>query len=253
MKLNNFIILAGLILTFVMFTSTLPVVSGSDLIYKQNVEINMSLPCVLDGSPCDSDARCNFTSSYPNGSYLAKDEIMTFSLGGDFNTVQTFSLTGNYPSKMSCTQDGVNGTSNFFIKITPSGEELETSGGILHGIALFASILLFILAAYGATKMPWKNKRNMEGEVIGINNLKWIKITFITVSYLILIWISYLLWQLTERYLLMDGANLFFKMSFWFLMSFFFPLIVVFGAIGILTWLSDKKTHKMLTRGIKVR
>jgi len=151
MKLNNFIILAGLILTFVMFTSTLPVVSsaneelpGIDYLFKQNTANDLKRPCVYQGRYCSNSFDCFLTIYYPNNTVYLANVNMSFN-ESFFNYTIYPREVGVYYNSMQCYSASNNGTETFYFKVTPSGY-MSNYGTFI--ILLAISLILFLLAYY---------------------------------------------------------------------------------------------------------
>ena len=121
----------------------IPLVIGSTLIYKQNTQVDIKVPCTFDGHPCSSAAYCNLTLKYPNGTYYINNQVATNLANGEFNyTLPRANILGDYDGRMSCSQSGNNGTEVFTLRLTPSGADKITSG---EGIGLVISLIVMIL------------------------------------------------------------------------------------------------------------
>lgn len=223
-------------------------------IYKQGDTIDIKISCTLNGFPCTSSALCNFTSEYPNGSYLVNNKEMNYISGGDFNyTLPSSSVTGEYPFKTSCSQEGNNETIKSSFEITQTGSELSTAQGIVYVVVLIASLFAFILALIGAIKIPFKNTRNDEGQIISVNDLKFVKIFLCFASYLLLMWIFFLVRNISLAFLELEATYYFFNLFYWFMLAFLFPIFVVFIIFSVIIFLESKKIKKALKRGLPVR
>ncbi|MBA7490703.1 hypothetical protein ES702_01244 [subsurface metagenome] len=133
-----------LIVGFVLLT--LPQLSAtSDIIYKQNTDVDVVIPCFFGGNICSDTTTCNISIQYKNGTYMVDFQSLTNLGDGDFkyslNENQTANF-GKHPSKMVCWQGDYNGTSVFTISFTPTGEEIDTGQGITSVGIIIAMILL---------------------------------------------------------------------------------------------------------------
>ena len=123
--------------------------------YKQNQELDFKVPFEVNGSIPSSDANCNISIKYPDGSYLKRNASMTNLNNGDFNiTLSEYNVSkiGEYEWIAFCCDGGsqcASGYSSF--EITPSGFGDLTSGQALTlflsiGVILIMAILFFIFS-----------------------------------------------------------------------------------------------------------
>ena len=222
--------------------------------FKQSNDIPLRQTCTINGTFCDF---CNLSSvDYPNGSRAISNAIMT-KREGDFN----FTLLSNFTGTVG--EHRVNGYCGFgsdvlknfvyFVDVTVSGTKLSTSGGIIYLIVLGILLFLFCLSLGGAIFIPYTNKSNEEGRIIDVNNLKYVKILLWVSAYLLLIGISFVSWGLTLNFLFLTGLSGYFKMIFWTLLAGLLPLFIVTLLTFITNFITDKKIHKALVRGLPLR
>lgn len=215
-----------------------------------NTDVELIQICSNATSICDS---CNITSvKYQNSTIIVSDVAMTnrtndfnYSIGStDINTIGIYSVDG------FCNSGNQVGVWTYTFEVTNTGDKLSTSSGIIYLVFLLGILFVWGLCLWGAIKIPFRNQRNQEGKVISVNDLKFVKIFLIVVSYLLLMWTMGILRSITANYLLLAGAGKIFNYLFWIMFSFFWPLLIVSLAIGVVTWLGDKKLIKSLGRGI---
>ena len=119
----------------------LPLVAG--LTYKQNTDVDVKIPCTIDGAPCTASANCNLSVQYPNSTYCVDNIEMSFNPGGDFNYSTVFTELGTHTAKASCTEAGQNATTTFNIVITTTGVQ---KGNTLPLFLLLGAIIMFVVA-----------------------------------------------------------------------------------------------------------
>lgn len=183
------------------------------------------------------------------------NQVMT-NLGGqthlynytNTSTLGTYTFSWN-PSCKDCAE--VNCGNSF--EITPNGYTLSTSQGILYIVFIIGMFGAFILLFYGAIVIPYKNQRADDGSVVGINQMKYLKIFCIIFSYLCLMFISGMLQSIFSNFLLFDNASQFFYTIYWILLSLLFPGIVLSMLFMFINFLNDKKINDALMRGVPFR
>ena len=160
----------------------------AQLIYEQDLPIDLKVPCMNNGTYCSSSALCNVTILYPNSTALVNNKVMTNNLAFhnySLTATQTNTL-GEHEVIVMC-QDGTEyGYSTLNYKITPTGEEPSTPEGILY-IGIFAVILIFlILCIYGITKVE----------------KLLVRFGLFHVAYLLMIAITFIAWNISDRFII---------------------------------------------------
>lgn len=188
---------------------------------------------------------------YPNSSIAIKDKNITKT--GIHLFSYSFCNTTDIGIYNYGYYDEAGNTYYDFFIINYTGTEFTTAQAILYIIFLAGAIFLFVLMIVGAVRFPWKNNRGNEGEIISINNFKYVKILFIALSYVALMFIFGLLRGITAFYIPEIGVDKLFNWVYWLMLSFLWPLIIIFFVIGIVNYLTDKKLMKALARGVPFR
>lgn len=202
---------------------------------------------------CSDATYINISSiSAPNSSALYSNVNMTFVANGEyyFDLNRTNDL-GRYDVRG--VSDGCEEEFAIYFDITPTGDEPSTAQGIIYVAVLAMGIFLFILITYGAVKIPFHNKRSDEGYILGINDLKYVKIFLIAMSYMALMWVFYMAHGVANNLLFLNVAGKLFYGVFRFLLGFLFPIIVVTLIIGIVAFVGDKKLVKRLGKGLRIK
>ena len=240
----------GVMLFIILFTS----LASAELIFKYRGEINLRVPCSYNGTFCDSTAICNLTVMYPNDSVMVENVQMTNAGNGTPNyTLPDDETIGTYSSHAYCCQAASCESTTFNFQITKSGSELSTSQGIIYVIVLIIAIGLFFACMYGAFKIKWGNIWDVDNRsIISINDFKWVKLICIVFSYILFMWVIWLIYGVTENFLYMEFAARFFYMVFWILLAFLFPVLVVSVILCLVVWFDDRKMDKLIKRGLKV-
>lgn len=133
-------------LLLLMVLLSLTIISAETLIYQQNTEINLKVPCFNNNTYCSATAVCNITIQNPDGTLLVDNKVMTNSFSYHNYTLLTTDTTklGSYATTILCIDNGLAGYDNFIFKITGNGKE-EPEGVI---VVLFVIFFLVILGFF---------------------------------------------------------------------------------------------------------
>lgn len=251
MKFSLLITLA--VLGFLTVFLALPL-SSADLFYEANQDINLKIPCTVEGSPCSTSALCNLSIQYPgNASYLINSQKMTNLNNGDFNYTLVFYEVGDYYTKVSC-KDGVeNGTAIFYIKVRRTGEEISTAGGIVYGISFVLLLFFFLISLYGYTKISWKHSRDTEGKIISVNDFRYVKVVLLFLSWLFILFMSGLAKSMVQNYLAFSGIDSAFNLIWSIFLALTFPLAILSIVVAIFLFIDSKRINKIIKRGLPLR
>ncbi len=227
----------------------------SSFIFKVGEDIDLKIPVFLsDNTPALSSTTCALTVTFPNASIFIDDEPMTFNQGFyNFTVNGTRTVNGIYPSSMSCTNVADSGFTTFTFEVTPTGTNLSVSGGILYVVIIVISIVLLLLVIWGFVVTPYKNERSAQGDIINLNFFKHLKVMLFFASYIMLVWISFLMWGVARNFLILGVAENIFRALFFALATALFPIGLVLLIVILLNYLNDKKIQKALVRGIPMR
>ena len=131
----------GLILVFVFllqFTSALT--------YKQYDTSQIIIPCVMGGTPCSTLATCKLTiqdiNPNANLTYLVDNQDMTYHDGGIFNYTTVFDTLGEYPAKITCSQNGYNSTRTYDFAVTSTGTAANSNLSLFLILAIASIVIL---------------------------------------------------------------------------------------------------------------
>ena len=125
--------------------------SDADYLIKQYSIFDLKRNCIYNGSSCSYSASCNITINYiqGNGSIIYNNTLMT-NRGSYHNLTLTAHdnyLAGWYQGMITCVDNGDPGSESFYYRVTPTGDENNTSYFIIIGI----SFLIILILGY-ATK-----------------------------------------------------------------------------------------------------
>lgn len=221
-------------------------------VFQQNEDLDFSVPVDLDGSAITIGS-CTLNIKYPNGTYMINNGSMTNSYNGEFNiTIPKANVTevGNHHYSIFCVSGIHNDSDKGIILITPTGNDLTDAQGTVYIITLIGIFFAFALCLWGAIAIPSRHKRNDEGKVVAVSDLKYVKMILWAFSYLLLMWIFFMLSEIARNFLFSDVVSRIFYFIFYFFLILMFPLVVVFIIITIMLKFQDKKTTDLINRGV---
>ncbi len=248
MKNKIIILIIGLFL--ISFISAEP-----NFVFKQNTITDLKIACFNeDNEFCASSVNCNITILYPNSTSLVDNPPMTYNINYFNYTLTASNMTtlGEYTVIIVCNENTSAGTT-FTYQITKTGSIFNIPSAIIYIIVLITASGLFFLTLFASIKMPWKNPRKDDGYISHINYLKHGKIAFGFLSYLLAILIINILMGITNNFLFLNIAFVFFRTIYFILLTGL--MIVVPGTVYIIVMnlLSDKRIKNFLSRGINIR
>lgn len=212
----------------------IPLVSSA-LIYEARQEVDIKIPCINNGTAC-SNAQCNITVNYPNGSMLVNGANMSNLGSGIFNyTLTNNNVIGDYSYVMTCNDNGELGYDVDEFSITNTGTEPNESQSIMYlGLLIVTSIFL-ILSIYGG---------------FTVNNI-FIKTGLFLLSYIFVMILSFVSWRIALDFL---NSSMFIAiMNLWFkIMMIGFPFLVIYLVIMLtVEVVRNKELLALAKRGLK--
>lgn len=230
-------------------------VSGEIILFRQGEPVRISHPIRIDGAPSSSIV-ANITVKQPVSNIITAVSNMTYNSNILEHEISlnsgNSSKIGVYEYCISGTNGTVSDTECFEYEVTITGVKPSTSQGIIYFFLGSLSIIFFGLTLFGAIKIKWKNPRNDRGVILGINDLKYLKLFLWFVSYLILIFIFFS-FRHVSFIANWDVAGNFFNGTFWFLIVFLLPIFILTVTSAFVSFFADKKILRLIERGFKVR
>jgi len=137
--------------------------------------------------------------------------------------------------------------------ITTIKIQASTSESILYTILVTLSLLLFSFSLWGAIVLPFSNSRNELGRVLSITWVKYLKVTFIVLVYLFMLWTLNLGVSITNNLVSLTQFSGFFEMMFNLMMAIAWPFFVVVFLFVNVALIKDLQLNKLLQRGLSPR
>jgi hypothetical protein len=140
-------------------------------------------------------------------------------------------------------------------KVTISGlNELTQSESTIYILIFTALLLIFVGLLIAGIKLPsYDNSDEMTGYIIAVNNMKYVKIFCIAMSYVVLIIITFFVYNFSYAYLNINFIADIFRIFFYILLAALLPLFIVGTYVVIANLTRDKQTREALKRGFNVK
>lgn len=248
-KLTITIIFAMMMLLILSMTQAL----DQDVYIPNSEAENLVVTCTNNGTFCSDVAVANLTIVNPNGELIINNQAMT-RIGSTFNyTINGSNTTvnGDYLFTTTINDNGNTFSKSLVFTVTPSGTEASTAQGMLYVVLLVAGLFLLGACLFGAFAVDGKNKMDM-GKLIEVNYGKYLKIFLFGIAYLLLIFVSYMSWQISVQFLEIGFMSLVFEylhLMLWILLG---PLAFAFVILLLVKWLMDLKLQDLAKRNLGV-
>ena len=227
---------------------------------NEDITIYMT-PYETSGKTLDNTTTsCRFGIVSPDGSrllllsddagdfiHISGDDIWVATINGSF-----LNETGTYLYNWDCQKSVNGGYFNGNLHVVPSVEpSIEIS--IIHSILLIIFIILFVAFLVLAYSIDGNNKFTIgdKGEpLVELNSGKYIKLFLYLLSYLFLWMLTWISWQISLNFLLIDGLTNVIRLIFIIETIFWFPLILIIVSIGLVKHFADVNLEKTTRRGL---
>lgn len=192
---------------------------------------------------------------FPNSTQNFINVQMSQPITGNFNA--SFSMTdanGQYIATTCGDPNGIYTCVDYSFVINPLGKILTTSQAGLYSLVLVIAFIFFVLCIAGGIFLPSGNKRDeMTGYVIAVENIKYLKMFLLAVSYLIFVLIIYFAYIISYAYLDLDFLGSLLSILFYILLYLIIPFFIVGVFIIIANKVRDSQVAYQLSRGFSVK
>ncbi len=176
-----------ILLTFVLMSVMLLALVSGQLInlgtFEQDQEVNLVQLC----------ANCTFNNitsiTSPNSTELITNVVMS-KVGTNYNYTFLENNTrevGTYNVNGFGDPNGINEIWSYPFEITKTGKSFQTSESLLFIILIISIFIFFLLSLFFAIATPYGNEVNDGGMVIKVTKLKYVKLFFVMLSYILFI------------------------------------------------------------------
>ena len=217
-----------------------------DLIFGFNEEFDLKISCENNGSYCSSSSQCNVTVAYPNGALLLDNAALTSNVSYHNITVPSIinNETGPHTATSVCCDGPDCAVKTFTVQITKTGTILETSESVIFLILTIAIFVFFLISGWLAVAIPYKNEINEQGMVIKVTKLKYIKLFFVSLSYILFIVFLNSLIGISENFVSLSLFSGTIGFLFQVLNFLAWPLIVFILVVGFFEVIRDANFNK---------
>lgn len=186
------------------------------------------------------------------------DHIVEKEMGFDDNNVDfeqvilggNFSKLGFYSFIVWCNSTLSGGFVSGGFEVTPNGIGLDQEESILYTVTFLGVLLLFLLCLYFNIKIEWRNHRNADGMLVNINDMKYLKLSLLPITYALFVWVLNMLLGMTG-FLQLEMASGFFEFMFLLVSGLAWPIFVLWLIIYIVVFTRDRKLLRRLKEGLE--
>lgn len=193
---------------------------------------------------------CNLQIQDISGSILLNQNL-TYLTAKGYNLYLlpgNFSVLGIYSFNIYCSIPNANlgGFASGNFEITTTGNQLNTSQGLLYLGILVVLLALFFVALFGGIAIPFQNQRSPDGKVVSINWKKHAKIFCWGMVNLLLLAVVYVTWNLIYGYAQWQTLGLFFQYLYYLLMALNIVFLPILFVMSIVNYVTDKNIEKFM-------
>jgi len=218
---------------------------------NQNYTFDFHVFNTTTGVPIVSNIACEFHYYNDLGEHLFED-INSIADGVDYEfelDAGNFSI-GTYYYFINCNNSNIGGFATSIVRVYMGGEEPTTAKSIIYAI-LFLSCLVFLtLSLYGAVSLDGKNEYQM-GKIMSINFNKYIKQGLFFISYLFLIFTTFLASEISQNQLQLANASVVLNWVHLVLWIALLPIFIVFVTFSLIKWLADLNLMDLGKRNLR--
>lgn len=227
-------------------------VKDNQIFKRDDSGINLTAICYASGNTfCNGLTDCKL-SVMSNGNTLLDNVLMDWNTNYYSYSATTLTTIGDYSGTVTCT--GINiAYTNFDFKITPSGN-ISTSGeAIVYIILILVILFFFVLCLIGAIKIESGNYYDVGGNLMKLNYGKYLKMGLFWLSIVILWFLFYLGWEVSNKVLMFNFVGDIFHTLFMILTYLLAPSFIAFTIFAIVQWTGDLKLWELAKRGLQPR
>lgn len=215
--------------------------------FKIDEELDIKVVCLNDGY-CSSAAFCNINVIDPDSILIVIGQNMT-NQTSFFNYTIIPNKTGVYNVAGFCNDVNISEEIDIALTITPTGTILSTGQAFLYFLFAIGALLLFSFCLFWVFALPSSNNITPAGEIVSINDWKFLRLFLIPICYVLLWWEFGIMRSIFANFLILDGPHLFFNWGFWIMASLAFPLTILGIWLFFLTVINDRRIIKSLKTG----
>jgi len=210
--------------------------------YKADTEIGLI-------QTCDSCTYVNLSSiSYPNGTTSNINKNMT-RVGTTYNyTLPDSSQTGIIFFSALGDKNTILTEETLCIEITKTGTKLENSEAVIYLILVVAIFILFAISFYFMIAIPYSNEVALSGAVIQVTRLKYVKMFFFMLTWVLFVWFLNILIGLSNNFVALTMYYGFFGFMFENMTKLTLPIGIFLIVLGFFEIVRDANIQKNISK-----
>lgn len=156
--------------------------------------------------------------------------------------------SGTYPIEGYFDPNDKAETFNYYIQVTPNGQEVTQGISILYLLSMISIFLIFGVCLFYAINLPFKNYNGEDG-IFRVVKSKYIKLILMAVSYGLFTWILAMLIHVSEFIFTTTYSGIFtFLYNTFLFLS--YPFLIILIIVGFVNLIKDSKIKSMIDRGL---
>ncbi len=159
-----------------------------------------------------------------------------------------FSSKGTYTYVTHCNSEHFGGVVSVRLRITKTGESLETSESLTYFILAFGVLILFALSFYFMISTPDGNKVDEGGAVIKLTKLKYVKLGLILLTWVLFTWFLNILIGLSDNFVSLTMYYGFFGFIFQVMNNLALPFGIIIIVIAFFEIIRDANIQKAISK-----
>lgn len=174
-----------------------------------------------------------------NDEMVQEDTFYHYAISKNFT-----SELGNYVAYGIWNPNGTTEVWEYPFQIAKNNQLLSTSEGLIYVILILITFVLFCFFLAGAVITPFANPRDQKGNLIGINWLKYVKLTFVWFAYAFFLWCLTLMTGVANNYLQIDYIGDWITKTYNWFYAGAYALTIIIGVIFFVALLIDLVFNK---------
>ena len=216
--------------------------------YPVNKDVNLTQTCQINSVP-QTNAIGIISIQPLGGGLLVNNATMTNEGNGNFFYNYSFPFQSVYILNYLCVTSNLTWGFSPSVNVNYSGTEPSTAQGLIYIILVVVNLVFLLLTLYGAITVDGKNGEDDRG-LIHVNYQKYLKIFFGMLTYMMLTWFAFNLWNLSENFLVLGFMTSFFRPLATFLLSAMLPVSLIVLTFTVIWLFIDQRFQDMFQRGI---
>ena len=161
-----------------------------------------------------------------------------------------FTVLGTHSYILQCNNTRAGGFISTDFLVTNNGRVSSTKESIAYFTLIIALFILIILGIYFSITLPGGDLIDENYEIISVKSMKYVKFLSMVLTYLLSVWLMFLLREISSVLILMNGATRLFHMMFMTMVILIAPLFIAGITFVVILILRDRNTIRRIARGL---